>query len=138
VCFASGVGYAQPTPRRGHALVARRQEAETFTLAKYSSVANLEIVHYSDHVLSPIERLLLGLGLKVIPTPLCSAPLLRQSITRSILSLQCRLSLALYFNRPLTALIKFPIILIKDTGHPPLDAGLLHSHYTLSLSIHTP
>jgi hypothetical protein len=89
-------------PSAAEADEAQRQEKEEELtrriLEKFKGVSNTSIFNLSSYPLSPLERILLGLGLKYIPTPSRTTYKDRYfSLKRSVAKLDRRLKLAFHF-----------------------------------------
>lgn len=90
---------------------AQRQEVvHKETVAKYSpAVTNVEIFNLSSYSLSPLEKIVLCLGLKFLPVPRFSKPAMLTALQSSISQFHRRLSLALHFayDPPITDTIPY-------------------------------
>lgn len=72
-------------------------ENEAF-IERYSSVTNTTIFNISSLLLTPVEKVVLGLGIKYIPLPKTTYDTLKPSVTDSIKEFHRKLRLSFFFG----------------------------------------
>lgn len=91
---------------------------EAFAL-KYKNITNTEIFNLSTYVLSPTEKIVLGLGVKFIPLPKTDSATLIPSIHTSIDTFHRKLRLSFYFPTPSLYSTTIPMVENRAPWNPP-------------------
>lgn len=86
---------------------------------KYNNITNTEIFNLSTYILTPTEKIVLGLGTKFIPLPKTTSLDLITNTHTSIDALHRRLRLSFFFSTPSLFSTTTPAIANKVQWHPP-------------------
>ena len=92
--------YPKATEERHRAHQERITNSTERFLLKYKAITNTKIYNLSNKVLTPLEELLLGLGIKYLPLPKTSPASLQQPIMDSIDDMHRKLRLTFHFVVP--------------------------------------